>query len=128
VFVSQSCFKSHLVFTSQARAYLSKARFPTVGSVAFEKTFYYKRSSLFRRRRVSGEDKKFYNAYPARRRHWLRVRRDPGHRVPPVRRQKPLVAGVPAHPGVYANPGNTKNGSITVLLTSCLTGLDWSVL
>ncbi len=24
--------------------------------------------------------------------------------------------------------GNTKGGSITVLLTSCLTGLDWSVL
>jgi hypothetical protein len=24
--------------------------------------------------------------------------------------------------------GNTKEGSITVLLTSCLTGLDWSVL
>jgi hypothetical protein len=26
------------------------------------------------------------------------------------------------------NAGNTKGGSITVLLTSCLTGLDWSVL
>jgi hypothetical protein len=26
------------------------------------------------------------------------------------------------------NPGNTKGGSITVPLTSCLTGLDWSVL
>jgi hypothetical protein len=25
-------------------------------------------------------------------------------------------------------PGNTKGGSITVLLTSCLTGLEWSVL
>ncbi len=25
-------------------------------------------------------------------------------------------------------PGNTKGGSITVLLTSCSTGLDWSVL
>jgi len=25
-------------------------------------------------------------------------------------------------------PGNTKGGSITVQLTSCLTGLDWSVL
>ncbi len=25
-------------------------------------------------------------------------------------------------------PGNTKGGSITVLLTSCLTGLDWPVL
>jgi hypothetical protein len=25
-------------------------------------------------------------------------------------------------------PGNTKGGSITVLLTSCLSGLDWSVL
>jgi hypothetical protein len=25
-------------------------------------------------------------------------------------------------------PGNTKGGSITVLLTSCLTGLDYSVL
>jgi hypothetical protein len=25
-------------------------------------------------------------------------------------------------------PGNTKGGSITVLLNSCLTGLDWSVL
>ncbi len=25
-------------------------------------------------------------------------------------------------------PGNTKGGSITVPLTSCLTGLDWSVL
>ncbi len=25
-------------------------------------------------------------------------------------------------------PGNTKGGSITALLTSCLTGLDWSVL
>ena len=24
--------------------------------------------------------------------------------------------------------GNSKGGSITVLLTSCLTGLDWSVL
>ncbi len=24
--------------------------------------------------------------------------------------------------------GNTKRGSVTVLLTSCLTGLDWSVL
>jgi hypothetical protein len=24
--------------------------------------------------------------------------------------------------------GNTKGGSITVLLTSCLTGLDWSVM
>jgi hypothetical protein len=29
---------------------------------------------------------------------------------------------------VYAESGNTKGGSITVLLTSCLTGLDWSVL
>ncbi len=27
-----------------------------------------------------------------------------------------------------ATPGNTKGGSITVPLTSCLTGLDWSVL
>ncbi len=27
-----------------------------------------------------------------------------------------------------AKPGNTKGGSITVQLTSCLTGLDWSVL
>ncbi len=27
-----------------------------------------------------------------------------------------------------AKPGNTKGGSITVPLTSCLTGLDWSVL
>ncbi len=26
------------------------------------------------------------------------------------------------------NPGNTKGGSITVPLTSCFTGLDWSVL
>jgi hypothetical protein len=25
-------------------------------------------------------------------------------------------------------PGNSKGGSITVQLTSCLTGLDWSVL
>ncbi len=25
-------------------------------------------------------------------------------------------------------PGNTKGGSITVLLTSCFTGLEWSVL
>ncbi len=25
-------------------------------------------------------------------------------------------------------PGNTKGGSITVQLTSCFTGLDWSVL
>jgi hypothetical protein len=25
-------------------------------------------------------------------------------------------------------PGNTKGGSITVPMTSCLTGLDWSVL
>ncbi len=25
-------------------------------------------------------------------------------------------------------PGTTKRGSVTVLLTSCLTGLDWSVL
>jgi hypothetical protein len=24
-----------------------------------------------------------------------------------------------------ASPGNSKGGSITVLLTSCLTGLDW---
>ena len=28
----------------------------------------------------------------------------------------------------YAKPGNTKGGSITVLFTSCLTGLDESVL
>ncbi len=27
-----------------------------------------------------------------------------------------------------AVPGNTKRGSITVLSTSCLTGLNWSVL
>ncbi len=29
---------------------------------------------------------------------------------------------------MLVTPGNTKRGSITVLLTSCLTGLDWSVL
>ena len=29
---------------------------------------------------------------------------------------------------VNGTVGNTKGGSITVLLTSCLTGLDWSVL
>jgi hypothetical protein len=29
---------------------------------------------------------------------------------------------------LYANPGNTKGGSITVPLTSCLTGLHMSVL
>jgi len=28
----------------------------------------------------------------------------------------------------WDNRGNTKGGSITVPLTSCLTGLDWSVL
>ncbi len=28
----------------------------------------------------------------------------------------------------YLGPRNTKRGSITVPLTSCLTGLDWSVL
>ncbi len=32
------------------------------------------------------------------------------------------------HKMAYNNPGNTKGGSITVLLTSCLTGLDQSVL
>ncbi len=29
---------------------------------------------------------------------------------------------------MFVNAGNTKGGSITVLLTSCLTGFDWSVL
>ncbi len=29
---------------------------------------------------------------------------------------------------ILARAGNTKGGSITVQLTSCLTGLDWSVL
>ncbi len=29
---------------------------------------------------------------------------------------------------LLALPGNTKGGSIPLLLTSCLTGLDWSVL
>jgi hypothetical protein len=31
-------------------------------------------------------------------------------------------------PSVIVKPGNTKGGSIIVPLTSCLTGLDWSVL
>ncbi len=30
--------------------------------------------------------------------------------------------------GAGVEPGNTKGGSITVPLTSCLTGCDWSVL
>jgi hypothetical protein len=29
---------------------------------------------------------------------------------------------------MYVSSGNAKGGSITVLLTTCLTGLDWSVL
>jgi hypothetical protein len=33
----------------------------------------------------------------------------------------------PAKRNVINEPGNTTGGSITVLLTSCLTGLDWSI-
>jgi hypothetical protein len=29
---------------------------------------------------------------------------------------------------IWVSAGNTKGGNITVQLTSCLTGLDWSVL
>jgi hypothetical protein len=40
---------------------------------------------------------------------------------PPPPPQAPLT-------NYNSTPGNTKGGSITVPLTSCLTGLDWSVL
>jgi hypothetical protein len=35
-----------------------------------------------------------------------------------------FVHGNPIQPGLILSTGNTKGGSITVLLTSCLTGLD----
>jgi len=40
---------------------------------------------------------------------------------------QPLSVKLPST-GLKPKPGNTKGGSITVPLTSCLTGLDWSVL
>jgi hypothetical protein len=35
---------------------------------------------------------------------------------------------LPVRVGNWPYPGSTKGGNITVLLTSCLTGLDYSVL
>jgi hypothetical protein len=54
----------------------------------------------------------------------------------PVARFKPSFIGLrvdcsttvlPGHRGGKYKPGNTKGGSITVLLTTCLTGLESAV-
>ncbi len=44
-------------------------------------------------------------------------------------RRFPAGRSGPLHPSlIFVSAGNTKGGSITVMLTSCFTGLDWSVL